>query len=305
MLGVASIVKKHWFLIGILGSIFFAEVYPSLGSMGGTLKPEWSVNYIAITIIFFFYGLLLSTSDILLALRRIKVHLFIQIFTFILFPIFVLFINSMLKITFSVNDWILKGLAIVSCMPPPISSAIIITRAVGGNEAVAVCNTIIGSFIGLFVTPLALFFILGTTAVVSVTTALITLCETVLLPLGVGQLARGAGFLSFQNVVLKVLPCVKFNLTTFGQLTLLFILYSTFCDVFLTHDIPMIASDILITVILGIPVLKILFSGYAHFSQITLPLFLYHPTQTILGGLLVPYLKKWLITNKNEEKLLP
>lgn len=46
---------------------------------------------------------------------------------------------------------------------------------------------------------------------------------------------------------------------------------------------------------IGIPILRILFAGYAHFSQITLPLLVYHPTQIILGGLLVPTLKRWLM----------
>ncbi|OCT99733.1 hypothetical protein XELAEV_180055143mg, partial [Xenopus laevis] len=35
----------------------------------------------------------------------------------------------------------------VSCMPPPVSSAVILTKAVGGNEAAAIFNSAFGSFL--------------------------------------------------------------------------------------------------------------------------------------------------------------
>lgn len=45
---------------------------------------------------------------------------------------------------------------------------------------------------------------------------------------------------------------------------------------------------------LGMPLLRTLYSGYSHLSQISLPLLIYHPVQLILGGLLVPYGQQWL-----------
>lgn len=50
----------------------------------------------------------------------------------------------------------------------------------------------------------------------------------------------------------------------------------------------------------GIPILRIMFHGYSHLSQISLPLLVYHPTQIILGGLLVSYMKEWNYMNKNK-----
>ena len=35
----------------------------------------------------------------------------------------------------------------VGCMPPPVSSAVILTKAVGGNEAAAIFNSAFGSFL--------------------------------------------------------------------------------------------------------------------------------------------------------------
>ena len=38
-------------------------------------------------------------------------------------------------------------------MPPPVSSAVILTKAVGGNEAAAIFNSAFGSILGVVVTP--------------------------------------------------------------------------------------------------------------------------------------------------------
>jgi sodium/bile acid cotransporter 7 len=48
----------------------------------------------------------------------------------------------------------------------------------------------------------------------------------------------------------------------------------------------------------GIPMLRILYGGYAHLSTISLPLLVYHPTQIIMGGLLVAYLQDWMLSRQ-------
>jgi solute carrier family 10 (sodium/bile acid cotransporter), member 7 len=40
--------------------------------------------------------------------------------------------------------------------------------------------------------------------------------------------------------------------------------------------------------------LRILFGGYAHLSQISLPLLVYHPTQILLGSIVAAPLRQWL-----------
>ena len=41
----------------------------------------------------------------------------------------------------------MSRLHVVGCMPPPVSSAVILTKAVGGNEAAAIFNSAFGSFL--------------------------------------------------------------------------------------------------------------------------------------------------------------
>lgn len=44
----------------------------------------------------------------------------------------------------------------------------------------------------------------------------------------------------------------------------------------------------------GIPMLKIVFAGYEHLSLISVPLLIYHPSQILLGSVLVPSIRSWM-----------
>lgn len=44
----------------------------------------------------------------------------------------------------------------------------------------------------------------------------------------------------------------------------------------------------------GIPILRIIFDNSPKLSSISLPLLVYHPTQIILGSVLVPWLQSWV-----------
>ncbi|KAK3907487.1 Sodium/bile acid cotransporter 7 [Frankliniella fusca] len=330
-----ELVKKYWFLLGILFSILLACLTPSFGVTGGPLMPEITVKYGAIAVIFFMSGLSLNMSDMKKAAFQFRLHGFIQVFTFLIFPLCVQSINIFLRI-FGVNEWVLKGLVTVSVMPPPVSTAVILTKAVGGNEAGAVFNSALGSFLGIVVTPVSLLIFLGSSTVVPVRSTVSQLAATVVLPLFAGQAVRAVGMLRDSD-----LPASQL-----GQLALLLIIYTTFCDAFTEHDAGMNPVDILVTVLLvviiqllvmylawvlsgipkgfnsfdrvavafccshksltlGIPILRILFAGYSHFSSISLPLLVYHPTQIILGSLLVSEMREWLRTHQKRSYLSP
>ncbi|XP_058406139.1 sodium/bile acid cotransporter 7 isoform X3 [Diceros bicornis minor] len=147
--------RKEWFMVGIVLAIAGAKLKPSIGVNGGPLKPEITVSYIAVSTIFFNSGLSLKTEELTSALVHIKLHLFIQIFTLAFFPAAIWLFLQLLSVT-PINEWLLKGLQTVGCMPPPVSSAVILTKAVGGNEAAAIFNSAFGSFLGIIITPLLL-----------------------------------------------------------------------------------------------------------------------------------------------------
>nr|XP_040149165.1 sodium/bile acid cotransporter 7 isoform X4 [Ictidomys tridecemlineatus] len=215
--------RKEWFMVGIVLAIAGAKLKPSVGVHGGPLKPEITVSYIAVATIFFNSGLSLKTEELTSALVHIKLHLFIQIFTLVFFPAAIWLFLQLLSIT-SINEWLLKGLQTVGCMPPPVSSAVILTKAVGGNEAAAIFNSAFGSFLGIVITPLLLLLFLGSSSTVPFTSIFSQLFMTVVVPLIIGQIVR--------RYIKDWLERKKPPFGAISSSVLLMIIYTTFCDTF-------------------------------------------------------------------------
>uniref|UniRef100_A0A8C9AZV8 Sodium/bile acid cotransporter n=1 Tax=Prolemur simus TaxID=1328070 RepID=A0A8C9AZV8_PROSS len=325
--------RKEWFMVGIVLAIAGAKLEPSIGVNGGPLKPEITVSYIAVATIFFNSGLSLKTEELTSALVHIKLHLFIQIFTLAFFPTAIWLFLQLLSIT-PINEWLLKGLQTVGCMPPPVSSAVILTKAVGGNEAAAIFNSAFGSFLGIVITPLLLLLFLGSSSSVPFTSIFSQLFMTVVVPLIIGQIVR--------RYIKDWLERKKPPFGAVSSSVLLMIIYTTFCDTFSNPNIDLDKfSLVLILVIifsiqlsfmlltfifstrnnsgftpadtvaiifcsthksltLGIPMLKIVFAGHEHLSLISVPLLIYHPAQILLGSVLVPTIKSWMVSRQKK-----
>ncbi|GCB62793.1 hypothetical protein scyTo_0004312 [Scyliorhinus torazame] len=314
-MGLLERVRKQWFLVAIVLAITSAKLQPSVGMHGGPLRPEITITYVAVSTIFLNSGLSLKTEELTSALMHVKLHMFVQIFTLGFFPTAIWFFLKLLALT-SINPWLLKGLQTVGCMPPPVSSAVILTKAVGGNEAAAIFNSAFGSFLGIVITPLLLLLFLGSSSSVPFTSIFSQLFMTVVVPLIVGQILR--------RYIKDWLERKKPPFGVISSCVLLMIIYSTFCDTFSNPKIDLDTFSLIIIVLisftaadtvaimfcsthksltLGIPLLKIVFSGYEHLSLISVPLLIYHPTQILLGGLLVGTVKNWMITRQKALKL--
>lgn len=329
-------VRKEWFMVGIVVAIGAAKLEPSVGVNGGPLKPEITVSYIAVATIFFNSGLSLKTEELTSALVHLKLHLFIQVFTLAFFPTTMWLFLQLLSVT-SINEWLLKGLQTVGCMPPPVSSAVILTKAVGGNEAAAIFNSAFGSFLGIVVTPVLLLLFLGSSSSVPFTAIFSQLFMTVVVPLVIGQIVR--------RYIKDWLERKKPPFGVVSSSVLLMIIYTTFCDTFSNPNIDLDKFSLIIilfiivsiqlsfmlltfvfstrnnsgftpadtvaiifcsthkSLTLGIPMLKIVFAGHEHLSLISLPLLIYHPAQILLGSVLVPTIKSWMVSRQKGVKL--
>ena len=264
---------------------------------------------------------------------QVQLHTFIQMFTMMFIPVFMQFVAIVLSNHGLLSQTLINGFIIVSCMPPPVSSAAILTKAVGGNDAAAIFNSALGSFLGIFVSPALILMTLGLSGDVPFFKIFGQLCCTVVMPILIGQHIRP-----------KIIHWMEEKKPPFGTIascTLLLIIYSAFCDTFSNKDITLprselftvmlcvvlIQSFLLYTVFsvsqsswcnfsradtvcamycathksltLGIPMLKIMYSGDPTLSFITIPLLMYHPCQILLGGILAPRLKTWMLEEHN------
>uniref|UniRef100_A0A8C2V093 Sodium/bile acid cotransporter n=1 Tax=Chinchilla lanigera TaxID=34839 RepID=A0A8C2V093_CHILA len=300
--------RKEWFMIGIVVAIAAAKLEPSVGVHGGPLKPEITVSYIAVATIFFNSGLSLKTEELTSALVHLKLHLFIQIFTLAFFPAAVWLFLQLLSIT-SINEWLLKGLQTVGCMPPPVSSAVILTKAVGGNEAAAIFNSAFGSFLGIVVTPLLLLLFI-------VRRYIKEWLERKKPPFG--AISSSVLLMIIYTTFCDTFSNPHFDLDKFSLILILFIIVSiqlsfmllTF--IFSTRNnsgftpadtVAIIFCSTHKSLTLGIPMLKIVFAGHEHLSLISVPLLIYHPAQILLGSVLVPTIKSWMVSRQKGVKL--
>ncbi|NWQ76369.1 NTCP7 protein, partial [Alopecoenas beccarii] len=335
-MGLLERLRKEWFILGIVLVIAVARLEPAVGVKGGPLKPEITITYIAVSAIFFNSGLSLKTEELTSALMHVKLHLFVQIFTLVFFPTAIWLFLQLLSIT-PINEWLLKGLQTVGCMPPPVSSAVILTKAVGGNEAAAIFNSAFGSFLvsnAIFIASalVVLFLTLGSSSSVPFTSIFSQLFMTVVVPLIIGQIVR--------RYIKDWLERKKPPFGAISSCVLLMIIYTTFCDTFANPNIDLDKFSLIIIVFiifsiqmsfmfltflfstrnnsgftpadtvaivfcsthksltLGIPMLKIVFAGYEHLSLISVPLLIYHPAQILLGSLLVPTIKSWMVSRQ-------
>ncbi|XP_059891742.1 sodium/bile acid cotransporter 7 isoform X2 [Gadus macrocephalus] len=345
-MGLLARIRKEWFIIGIVVVILSAKLQPSFGVKGGPLRPEYTVSYVAVSVIFFNSGLSLKSEELTSAVLHFRLHLLVQSFTLIFFPLAVWLLLKLLALT-AINPWLLKGLQTVGCMPPPVSSAVILTKAVGGNEAAAIFNSAFGSFLlfrflsvlqGIVVTPVLLLLFLGSSSSVPFSSIFSQLFMTVVVPLLLGQLCR--------RFLRESLERRKLPFGAVSSFILLVIIYTTFCDTFSSPDVELEPTSLLVVVLtifsiqlsfmlilflftrrsgsgftpadtvailfcsthksltLGIPMLKIVFSGYQQLSLMSVPLLIYHPAQILLGSLLVPSFKAWMTSRQKSRVLL-
>ncbi|CAG5131287.1 unnamed protein product, partial [Candidula unifasciata] len=324
--------KTSHFVLAIFLSIVIAKLNPDIGSTGGLLKPEITVKYITVSLVFLNTGLSLPTEELKVAILRWHLHLFIQAFTFIVFPCIMYMLVFILQHT-SFHPALLDGLMILSTLPPPVSSAIILTKLVGGNVAASVFNSAFGSLLGIFITPALILLMFGASEVeVPAEKIFQQLFMTVLVPLVIGQIIRSRQqrWLHRQNV----------PFATIGQVLIIYIIYTTFCSTFSRTDFDvdtysLVALTLLIfclqlgimacllltsssslfnfnsldrvaitycathkSLTLGIPLIEIIFEGNPAMSIMSIPLLIYNPMQIILGSLTIAPFKNWLAQQK-------
>ncbi|XP_013092534.2 sodium/bile acid cotransporter 7-B-like isoform X3 [Biomphalaria glabrata] len=324
------------FCSGLIGVILLAKLAPSIGNKGGILHPEITSKYFAVFLLFFINGVTLPIETLKAALFRVDVHCLIQGFTFVVFPAFMYILVMMLHYSF-LHPAILDGMIILSVMPPPVSSAIMMTKAVGGNVAAALFNSAFGSMMGVFITPSLIMLLFGRSEIEVPTEIIIKqLFITVVVPVVLGQIVR---IYTLEWLNKKNLP---FN--SISQWLIFFIIYTTFCAsfsreisgldtvsfLFLTFLIiglqicimvflavmsssalfKLKSSDIAAVVYcashksitLGIPVIEIIFEGNQNISYLATPLLLYNPIQIVFGGMTLTYFQKWLGSPKGSRR---
>ncbi|WP_323134769.1 bile acid:sodium symporter family protein [Pontibacter kalidii] len=219
---MAARVGLDWFLLALLGMIVLAYLWPELGVDREPLSLGDVANY-GVSLIFFFYGLRLSPEKLKVGLSNWKLHVVVQLSTFILFPLLILPLYTLFRDTPQELLWL--GVFYLAALPSTVSSSVVMVSIAGGNIPGAIFNASISSLMGIFITPLWMGLFLTTSAEgFDMGSVMGKLVLQVLLPVVLGILLhRYWGAFAERN---------KGRLRVFDQIIILLIVFTSFAESF-------------------------------------------------------------------------
>lgn len=175
-----------WFLRGMVLAVILASLFPDLGRSGGWLRLDAFIDY-GIAVVFFLHGIGIPTEKLKAGLGNWRLHVTVQVFTFIIFPL--LFLVFRWGTAAVVPPMLMQGFFYLAALPSTITSSVAITAMAGGNVPAAIFNATASSLLGIVLTPLLVsMMIAGTGNGPSFGDAVINISVLLLLPFIIGQL---------------------------------------------------------------------------------------------------------------------
>lgn len=238
------------FLLAIVGSIVLAYFFPQIGMQNSSISLD-AIASLGISLIFFFYGLKLSTDDIKSGLSNWKLHVLVQGTTFLIFPAIVLIFYPFIKDTSHELMWL--SILFMAALPSTVSSSVVMVAMAKGNIPSAIFNASISGIIGIAITPLWMTaFIKQTDITYDFTQIYFKLGMEILLPLILGLILRKyLGIFAQRN---------KRALGLFDRFIILLIIYKSFVSSF--EDKVFSSTSIQDFVVMSIAVVLLFFLVY-------------------------------------------
>lgn len=173
------------FLLALVGIISLAALWPEPGLSGGPLHFEYFTAY-GVSIIFFLYGLTLAPEKMRAGLLNWRLHIAVQIGTFVIFPLLVLGAGMLGASRLPSAIWI--GFFFIAALPSTVSSSVAMVSIARGNIPGAIFNASLSSLIGVVVTPLWMAWFLAKGGIdMAVGPVIIKILLLVVTPIIVGQ----------------------------------------------------------------------------------------------------------------------
>lgn len=301
--------KFNGFIFALFLTILFAYFFPE----GPEILPLKTITDIGIGLIFFFYGLKLSPAELKLGFLNYKVHIVVQLATFVLFPLLALLCLPFFPKGTGSDLWL--AVFFLGTLPSTVSSSIVMVSIARGNLPTAIFNASLSGLIGIVATPVWLSFFLHKNTDFSFLDVLIKLCLQIVFPLFLGLLLqRFFGYYARKH---------SKSLSLFDKTTIILIVYSSFSNSFRSNlfssinlaDMIKLIGIILIlffivyfglalicrllgfnikdkitaqfcgtkkSLVHGSVMLKVIFGNSANTGLLLLPIMIYHSTQLLL-----------------------
>lgn len=212
------------FILALFLCIFLAWVCPWPGSADGAFSLSSLAGW-GVSVIFFFYGLRLDWEKIRVGLADYRVHVLIQVATFVLFPLLMLpVVYYFGRFTDGTYDTLWLGVFFLAALPSTVSSSVVMVNIARGNVTAAIFNASVSSLLGVFLTPLWMQIWVSAGGTMPLSSVLFSLILQVFVPVTAGILLhRPLGWFSH-----------KYDrpLRRCDQAIILLIVYTSFCHSF-------------------------------------------------------------------------
>lgn len=212
-------IKLNGFVMALFAAIFVAYIFPD----GAKLFRISSITDVGIGLIFFFYGLKLSVSNFTSGISNYKLHLLVQISTFLLFPLLVLPFKFLAVSETAHLLWV--GVFFLAVLPSTVSSSVVMVSIAKGNVPAAIFNASVSGLIGVVLTPFWLGVVVEDVQGISFLSVFTKLMLQIILPLSLGFLLHSR----FGNTAKKYSKAIG----TFDKSVIVLIVYSSFCSSFI------------------------------------------------------------------------
>ncbi|MBA1289799.1 bile acid:sodium symporter family protein [Pseudomonas japonica] len=306
-----------WFLCGMVLATVLAWVFPRYGGSGGVLHLDKVIN-VGVFLVFFLHGANLSGEQIGRGLRNWRLHVMVQGFTFVVFPL--LWLAAKQLGGGSLPPMLMLGFLYLCALPSTISSSVALTGSAKGNVPGAILNASLSSVLGIFITPWLVSLAIGTgKGGIDLGPTLLNLSLMLLAPLVLGQIAR--------RWVGALLARHKRYTNILDKCVILLLVYSAFCNSMLSGLwnqqsgtvilAAFLGSAVLLAVVLllttrvtrwagfdhgdqvagvfcaskkslaaGAPMAALIFGQHPALGLILLPIMIYHPMQLVVCSIM-------------------
>lgn len=212
-------IKLDRFILLLFSMILLAYWLPGIENV----IPLKVISTIGIAGIFFFYGIKLSPKKMKEGLSNWKLHVLIQLTTFLIFPLAIIAILPFVEGEAHLTLWL--AVFFLASLPSAVSLSVVMVSIAKGNIPGAIFNASISGLIGILVTPLWIgLFFKTQEASFDLVNIFIELMVKILLPVVLGiVLHRFWG--NFANRYKK-------QLTMFDKSVILIIVYLSFSNSF-------------------------------------------------------------------------
>ena len=157
--------RRHWFLLGLLAAVVVALLArDTILWLDPTETARERLRDLIVVLIFLAIGATLPTELIVSQLSNWRVHLTIQLFVFLIVPVSMYAVVSLLMgVTKGaiLSEALVAGLFAVAVLPTTGSSCVVFTQAAGGNVVSATANAALSNILGIVVSPALLSLMLG------------------------------------------------------------------------------------------------------------------------------------------------